>query len=146
MSPSAIIATTRKSPFTIENMPYGVISTEANPRKRRATAFQDSAVDLAVLEEHSLFRGIPSFEQNVFSQVLTSVMLYSYQSAAHKSYEVSNVFASLPRTSQVEARKRIIGFLKNESLEPIEECFIPLGEVTNHFPCRHPISLTSTAP
>jgi hypothetical protein len=71
MSPAIVTATTSKSPFTIENIPYGVISTITNPNRRCATAFEDSAVDLAILETSGHFREIPGFEKNVFSQVPT---------------------------------------------------------------------------
>lgn len=57
------------TPFTIENIPYGVISTLRNPEKRCATAFKDDAVDLKVLEEAGLFQGIKGFEHNVFAKV-----------------------------------------------------------------------------
>jgi hypothetical protein len=58
-----------RSPFTIENIPYGVISTAQNPQKRCATAFEDHAVDLQVLEEAGLFRQIEGFNQTVFACV-----------------------------------------------------------------------------
>jgi hypothetical protein len=36
------------SPFTIRNIPFGVISTEANPTQRCATAIGEYAIDLGV--------------------------------------------------------------------------------------------------
>jgi hypothetical protein len=58
-----------RSPFTIENIPYGVISTRQNSRKRCATAFEDSAVDLQVLEERAFFKDIAGINSAVFAHV-----------------------------------------------------------------------------
>lgn len=35
------------SPFTLDNIPFGVISTESDPKPRGATALGDYAIDLA---------------------------------------------------------------------------------------------------
>jgi hypothetical protein len=58
-----------RSPFTIENLPYGVISTSQNSRKRCATAFEDRAVDLQVLEEKGFFKDIAGINSVVFAHV-----------------------------------------------------------------------------
>jgi fumarylacetoacetase len=58
-----------RSPFTLENIPYGVITTLKNPSPKCATAFEDSAVDLSRLEYDGFFTAIPGFPKNVFSQV-----------------------------------------------------------------------------
>lgn len=57
------------SPFTIENIPYGVISTARDPTKRCATAFEDYAIDLRHLERQSLFQGITGFDIAIFADV-----------------------------------------------------------------------------
>ena len=59
----------KDSPFTIENIPYGIISTEENLTPRCATAFERNAVDLQVLEEGGLFQNVPGFGTGIFSQV-----------------------------------------------------------------------------
>ncbi|RDW57122.1 hypothetical protein BP6252_13868 [Coleophoma cylindrospora] len=56
------------SPFTIENIPYGIISTRANPTRRCATAFEDSAVDLEILEKGGLFQDVSRLEPGTFSE------------------------------------------------------------------------------
>lgn len=40
------------SPFTIHNIPFGVISTQENPKPRCATAIGDYAIDLAIYAKH----------------------------------------------------------------------------------------------
>ena len=65
-------ASTRQSPFSIENIPFGIISTESDPRKRCATAYEGWAVDLEVLEYSGLFAGIPDLTPGIFSSVSTN--------------------------------------------------------------------------
>lgn len=65
------------TPFTIENIPYGVISTKANVQRRCATAFEENAVDLSILEKHGLFHLIAGFEKRIFALVYWfSTMFY----------------------------------------------------------------------
>lgn len=55
--------------FTIDNLPYGVISTDDNSRKRCAVAFQDSALDLDLLYRNDFFSSIPDLKDNIFANV-----------------------------------------------------------------------------
>ena len=57
------------NPFTIENIPYGIISTARIPRKRCATAYEKWAVDLEVLESAGLFDKVEGFEAGAFGRV-----------------------------------------------------------------------------
>lgn len=41
------ISVSETSPFTLDNIPFGVISTESNSKARCATALGDYAIDLA---------------------------------------------------------------------------------------------------
>lgn len=41
------ISVSADSPFTLDNIPFGVISTESDPKARCATALGDYAIDLA---------------------------------------------------------------------------------------------------
>ncbi|KAL3439999.1 hypothetical protein BJX65DRAFT_315214 [Aspergillus insuetus] len=104
-------------PFTLENIPYGVITTAKNPSPRCATAFEDSAVDLSKLECDGFFAAITGFPKDVFSQPNL------------------NKFALLPQGIHAEVRKRLIGFLSTDhSQDDLEEYFIPLVEVENQWP------------
>ena len=53
------------SDFPIQNLPYGVFSTAADPTRRVGVAIGDSILDLAALENAGLLR--PSGAQPVFS-------------------------------------------------------------------------------
>jgi len=57
------------TPFTLHNLPYGVISTISNAERRCATAYGNWAVDLSILFNHGLFKHIPGLEHNVFANV-----------------------------------------------------------------------------
>lgn len=57
------------TPFTIHNLPYGVISTVDNATRRCATAFNDHAVDLSALHGEGVFSGIPGLEKDLFAAV-----------------------------------------------------------------------------
>lgn len=59
------------TPFTIDNLPYGVISTDENPGKRCAVAFEDCAIDLDLLYRSAFFTSISELSSNVFANVST---------------------------------------------------------------------------
>jgi hypothetical protein len=66
------------TPFTLSNLPYGVISTASDPKLRCATAFEANALELHALEEDGFFQDIPGFEgKSIFGQVFK---FYSEQS------------------------------------------------------------------
>ncbi|PLB48374.1 2-hydroxyhepta-2,4-diene-1,7-dioate isomerase [Aspergillus steynii IBT 23096] len=106
------------TPFGIDNIPFGVISTRDNPAPRCATAFEDHAVDLSCLEKDGLFASIPGFGTGVFSQPNL------------------NTFASLPRPIHAEVRKKLVDYLASADIsrEEQQKSFILLSQVTNHLP------------
>merc|ERR1719206_394106 len=55
MSMKSFIEYEETSDFPIQNIPFGIFSTTANPKPRAGTAIGDFAVDLAVLAENGLF-------------------------------------------------------------------------------------------
>lgn len=68
----------QSTPFPIDNIPFGVISTPEDPTPRCATALQDDAIDLRALEKDGFFDSIPGFDQGaIFSKVTTEVPKYS---------------------------------------------------------------------
>ncbi|KAL4955938.1 hypothetical protein BDW69DRAFT_159719 [Aspergillus filifer] len=100
--------------FTIDNLPYGVISTEDNPTPRCATALDDYAIDLSALEKDGFFKNVLGFERDIFSQ------------------STLNTFASLPKPSQREVRRILQKVLLDESTK--DKYAIPLKDVRNHYP------------
>ncbi|RDW58292.1 hypothetical protein BP5796_12222 [Coleophoma crateriformis] len=107
------------SPFTIENIPYGIISTRSNPMRRCATAFEDNAVDLEVLEKGGLFQNVPGLEPGTFSQTTL------------------NAFAALPSSSRLQVRETLIAFLSDNSLHGrFPDAFISLENIKNHYPMQ----------
>jgi len=61
----SFIAVAPDCDFPIQNLPYGVFSTQAMPTPRVGVAIGDDVLDLAVLAEAGLFDGLP---QGVFAQ------------------------------------------------------------------------------
>lgn len=60
----------QSTPFTIDNIPFGVISTADNPAPRCATALDHDVVDLSALERDGFFDLIQGFgESSIFSKV-----------------------------------------------------------------------------
>jgi len=57
------------SPFTIQNLPYGIISTKDNPRPYQAIAYKEYAIDVGMLETHGVFDDIPGFKAGVLNKV-----------------------------------------------------------------------------
>ncbi|KAL4804402.1 hypothetical protein BDV18DRAFT_30823 [Aspergillus unguis] len=104
------------TPFPIDNLPYGVISTPANPIPRCATALNNDAIDLSELEKDGLFKSVPGFENGVFSQ------------------STLNTFAALPKSSQQEVRALLTAHFANTTPESRAKYAIPLDQVKNHYP------------
>ena len=64
------------TPFSIDNIPFGVISTADNPAPRCATAFDHDVVDLSALESDGFFKSIQGFgEKSIFSKVIIIYLL-----------------------------------------------------------------------
>ncbi|KFZ23865.1 hypothetical protein V502_01651 [Pseudogymnoascus sp. VKM F-4520 (FW-2644)] len=77
-------ASPKGSPFTIENIPYGIISTNEDAKPRAATAFEEFAVDLDVLQNQGLFKEISGLPLGTFAA------------------DNLNAFAALPRSVQIQ--------------------------------------------
>jgi fumarylacetoacetase len=60
----------QSTPFPVENIPFGVISTRENPTRRCATALHNDAVDLSALEKDGFFDSVLGFDKGaIFSKV-----------------------------------------------------------------------------
>ncbi|KAJ3325361.1 hypothetical protein HDV06_004220 [Boothiomyces sp. JEL0866] len=113
--------------FPITNIPFGIISTYADPTPRPATAIGNFAVDLKALANIGAFKG-PLFSKHavhVFSQ------------------ETLNDFMALGRPVWREARATIQDLLSkngsdllsgNKALQ--DKVLIPLEQVRNHLPAK----------
>ncbi|KAH9216318.1 putative fumarylacetoacetate hydrolase [Leptodontidium sp. 2 PMI_412] len=106
------------SPFTIGNIPFGVISTRANPSLRCATAIGNYAIDLTVYckRGHLSELGLDISFDNIFSQ------------------PTLNKFAVLPHAVRQGVRKKIIQDLDDAKVE--EECLVSLDLITMHLPMQ----------
>ncbi|PTU24166.1 hypothetical protein P175DRAFT_0513199 [Aspergillus ochraceoroseus IBT 24754] len=102
------------TPFPIDNLPYGVISTVSDPTPRCATALENDAIDLSALERDGFFCSVPGFEDAVFSQ------------------PTLNAFAALPKSTRAQVRDLLTKHLAD--LDTRKKYAVPLSTVENHFP------------
>lgn len=62
------MAASAKGPFSLKNIPFGIISTSDNPTPRCAIAIGDYAVDLVKYAQSADFKGI-NIDVSVFASV-----------------------------------------------------------------------------
>ncbi|KAH8801424.1 hypothetical protein F5884DRAFT_684965 [Xylogone sp. PMI_703] len=107
------------SPFSIENLPYGIISTQKDLRPRPATVIGESVIDLRSLESKGFFKGVADLPQKVFAA------------------EDLNMFAALPESIRKQVRRVLIDHLSRDDYpELLGDSVIPLADVRNHFPMK----------
>lgn len=63
-----------KLPFTLANLPYGVISTRDEPKPRCAVAIGDHAIDLAKYSKHGGLFDLESGHNFMFQQLFAEVL------------------------------------------------------------------------
>jgi len=116
-----------KSPFSLANIPFGIISTSLKPKPRPAVAIGDYALDLAAFAQGNGFTKLDSFSTDL--AVLNSSTL--------------NDFASLGRPVHRAVRSYLQSIFSEETPHPNllrnnetlkKEALIPLTEVKNHLP------------
>ncbi|KAI1332733.1 fumarylacetoacetate hydrolase [Xylariaceae sp. FL0255] len=109
------MGSTPGSPFTLKNLPYGIITSRDNGKKRCATVLEDHAIDLSVLHKEGLFTKIPGLEEDLFAN------------------EYLNAFSSLPKEARGKVREVLLRHLSTPGSSS-SPAFVPLAEVQNHFP------------
>jgi fumarylacetoacetase len=125
--PKSWLSIPSKSPFSIANIPFGIISTAANKTPRPAVAIGDNALDLRIFAENKGFSAstVIEKEKDVFSK------------------STLNAFAALGRPFHREVRKYLQEVFtensphaslleKNESLR--QKALIQLKDVETHLP------------
>ncbi len=116
------------SDFPIQNLPFGVFRTRANPQARVATAIGAHVVDLAVLHDLGYFEGL-DLPKDVFRQRwLNPFMALGRQGAR----AVRNRLSELLREDEEEARRHASHFLipmdQAELLLPVQ-----VGDYTDFY-------------
>src|SRR3954453_13801452 len=103
------------SHFPIQNLPFGVFSTDAEPVPRFGGAIGDQIVDLAVLEESSLLTA-GSTDSRVFNQPSL------------------NTFIALGQAIWRETRASVSDLLRHDSPRLRARALVPMAEATLHLP------------
>ncbi|KAB8205720.1 hypothetical protein BDV34DRAFT_195091 [Aspergillus parasiticus] len=104
------------SPFTLHNIPFGVISTTSDPKPRCATALGHHAIDLSLL-----WKDKDDLEPN---QSLYDIF----------SQPSLNAFAALSSKTRSQVREILIHDLSTGRVP--EKCFIPLDQAHMHLPMK----------
>jgi fumarylacetoacetase len=102
------------SEFPIQNLPYGIFSTRANPNPRVGTRLGNVVIDLAILDNENTFGGRYGF--------------FSDSSL--------NRFMAAGRETWREIRQRLTKLLGEDSPSLKREALIPIHEVRMHLPAR----------
>jgi len=127
MSPTSWLEIEPDSPFSLANIPFGIISTSTNPKPRPAVAIGDWALDLEMFARNGGFRELSALSPNldVFSQ------------------PTLNLFAALGQTAHGQTRKYLQDIfaqkgpypaLLEDNLSLRKTALVNLDSVKNHMP------------
>ena len=119
----------RDSPFTLANIPFGIITSQAHTTPRPAVAIGDQVLDLKLFAEGAGFSGLPAIQSHlgVFDQ------------------PVLNAFAALGRPVHRLVREYLQDVLASDTRFPgvlrdnmplQERALVPLQQVTMHLPMK----------
>ncbi|KAJ3378981.1 hypothetical protein HDU92_007000 [Lobulomyces angularis] len=106
---------TKELDFSIQNIPFGIISSASNSKKRVASAYGSNAIDLTLVK----FNG-PLLGNGVAEKVFNQCFL--------------NDFMELGRPAWREARQTLQNLIKENKLPA--ESLISLSQVQNHLPAK----------
>ncbi|RMY60560.1 hypothetical protein D0865_01468 [Hortaea werneckii] len=109
-----------QQPYTLANLPYGVISTPSNPKPRCAVAIGSHAIDLAAYAKPGRFFDLESGHNFMLAQIFSEPAL--------------NSFAALPWPTRRAVRQQLQDELKAGKVPA--ECLVSLSEVKNHVPMK----------
>ena len=118
---SSFISVDADSDFPIQNLPFGIFSTQAHPNKRVGVAIGNFVLDLAVIEAADLLR---------------------VQVNAVFNYPTLNSFIALGKPVWQEARKKISELLRadhprlRDDVALRAKALIPMHEVEMHMPIQ----------
>ncbi|KAI7579371.1 hypothetical protein KC316_g9474 [Hortaea werneckii] len=109
-----------QQPYTLANLPYGVISTPSNPKPRCAVAIGSHAIDLAAYAKPGRFFDLESGHNFMLAQIFSEPAL--------------NSFAALPWPTRRAVRQQLQDELRAGKVPA--ECLVSLSEVKNHVPMK----------
>ncbi len=106
-----------ESDFPIQNLPYGIFSTQAKPNPRAGTRIGDFVVDLSILDEEKLFDKQYGF--------FSDTTLNRFMSAGRGVWRET-------RQSLISLLSSDNSLLKNEAMR--SRVFLPVQEIQMHLP------------
>lgn len=87
MSLKSWISIPRGSHFSLANIPFGIISTNAKPAPRPAIAIGDSVLDLDAFATGDGFNGLENFRQFKFQKVFAETTLNTFAALGRPVHE-----------------------------------------------------------
>jgi fumarylacetoacetase len=112
MSINSFIEVSPDSDFPIQNLPYGIFSTKANPNPRVGTRLGDFVIDLSILDDEKLF----GKQYGFFAD------------------STLNRFMSSGRNAWKEIRQRLTDLLSSTDSQIKNEAIISIEDVQLHLP------------
>lgn len=127
MSRRSWLPVAASSPFSLANIPFGIISTKAAPQHRPATVIGENVIDLKVFAEKNGFQELDAVRGNL--HVFSSTTLNAFAALGRPVHSKVRTYLQDVLT-QGAPRGHI--FQNNNSLR--QEAVLPLGNVTLHLP------------
>lgn len=109
-----------QAPYTLQNLPYGIISTSSEPKPRCAVAIGHHAIDLAKYAKNGNLFDLESGHNFMFQQLFAEPAL--------------NTFAALPWPTRRAVREQIQSDLTNGKVPA--SCLVELKDVKPHLPMK----------
>jgi fumarylacetoacetase len=116
----SFVAVAADSHFSLQNLPYGIFSTAADPRPRAGVAIGESVLDLAVLEDAGLLRIAPA-DGRIFDRAT----LNPFIALGRPAWSAARArIGTLLRAEHAELRDA--GALRAKALRPLSEARMQL--------------------
>ncbi len=121
---SSWISTNERPEFSLQNLPYGVFSTQRDPIHRIGVAIGDCVLDLKVLEHNRTFQGL-AFDTSSLKQTT----LNQYAGLGRKAHKTLRNFLQELLSSDTSS-----GTALRDNPELRSQALIPINDAEMHLP------------
>lgn len=118
-----------ESHFSLQNIPFGVVSTSSNPNKRPATIIGDQVLDLKAFSELGGFKPLSGFDTSVFTQDKAATTLNAFAALGQPVHRQVREYLQQVFTSG----GKFASILENNQSAQ-NDCLIPVDKTRNHLP------------
>lgn len=114
-------------PFSIANIPFGIITTQGSQNYHPATAIGPYALDLAVFKKHGGFSEFPQIQQHL--EVFSHPTLNAFASLGQSLHRLTRNYLQ-----EVLSEKTAIPYILKDNEGLKHKALIPLENIQNHMP------------